>query len=55
MKVSGTLPQNVNWAVNADFAVPLLPKVVNGKKTPIDRKKIIEHAQKSVVLIEAYR
>jgi len=53
IKVSGTLPQNVNWAVNADFATPLLPNVARGKKMPVDREIIIEQVRKSVVLIEA--
>lgn len=55
MKVSGTLPQNVNWAVNASFTAPLLPKEVFVKKVQIERGKIIENARKAVFLIEAIK
>ena len=55
IKASGTLPQNVNWAVNAIFAAPLVPKVTAQKQMPIKRKDIIERARKSVVLIQALK
>ena len=51
IKASGTLPQNVNWAVNAIFAAPLVPKVAAQKQMPGKRKEIIERVRKSVVLI----
>jgi S1-C subfamily serine protease len=52
IKATGTLPQNVNWAVNANFAVPLVPQVATKRQLPIKRKDIIDRARKSVVLIE---
>ncbi|MBN1806667.1 MAG: trypsin-like peptidase domain-containing protein [Sedimentisphaerales bacterium] len=52
IKESGTLPQNVNWAVKADYLLPLieLPKVPEQHG---DRREIINHVKGSTFLIEA--
>jgi len=55
IKASGTLPQNVNWAVNATFAVPLVPQVTTKRQMPLKRKEIIERVRKSVVLIRVLK
>jgi S1-C subfamily serine protease len=55
LKATGTLPQNVNWAVNAAFAAPLVPKAPSQNQMLVKRKEIIDRARKSVVLIEALK
>ena len=52
LKESGTLPQNVNWTVKADYLRPMieLPEI---EQKNLDREQIISHIQKSVFLIEA--
>lgn len=49
---SGTLPQNVNWAVKADYLRPLieLPKI---EKVQLNREQAIALVKKSTFLIEA--
>jgi len=51
IKKSGTLPQNVNWAVKADHLRPLveLPKVTEQLR---DREELINHVKKSTFFIE---
>jgi len=46
IKESGTLPQNVNWAIKADYLRPMieLPEVEQQKLT---REQLIAHVQKS--------
>jgi hypothetical protein len=46
------LPQNVNWAVKADYLRPLieLPKV---KQTQLSREQSISKVKKATFLIEA--
>jgi len=55
IKATGTLPQNVNWAVNATFAAPLVPQAATKKQMPLKRKEIIERVRKSVVLIKVLK
>lgn len=52
IKESGTLPQNVNWAVKADYLRPLieLPKV---EQKQLNREQLITHVKNSTFLIEA--
>lgn len=51
IKESGTLPQNVNWAVKSDYLRPMieLPKV---EKESLNRDQLIAHVNKSTFLIE---
>ncbi|MBL7188165.1 MAG: serine protease [Phycisphaerae bacterium] len=52
VKESGTLPQNVNWAVKADYLRPMveLPKV---EQKQLSREQVIAHVNKSIFLIDA--
>lgn len=52
IKESGTLPQNVNWAVKADYLRPLfeLPKI---ELKQLNREQAITLTKKSTFLIEA--
>ena len=52
IRETGNLPQNVNWAVKADYLRPLieLPKVVEQHR---DREQLINHVKKSTFFIEA--
>ena len=49
---SGTLPQNVNWAVKADY-LRLLIELPEAEQKEFDREHLIEHVKKSTFLIEA--
>jgi len=46
-KNTGSLPQNVNWAVKSDFIQPMLPDSPGRAKSP-DRTSAISRAQKAV-------
>lgn len=48
---SGTLPQNVNWAVKADYLRPLI-ELPKGEQKKLSREQIIEHVKKSTFFIE---
>lgn len=50
--ITGTLPQNVNWAINADYARPLFdpPQKVTTTQT---RKEAVERTKKAVCFLEA--
>lgn len=48
---SGTLPQNVNWAVKADYLRPLV-ELPESEQIQFDREQLIEHVKKSTFLIE---
>ncbi len=50
---TGTLPQNVNWAIKSDYARPLLASV--GSAPPRPREDAIALARNSVCLIAAER
>lgn len=52
LAITGTLPQNVNWAVRSDFAVPLFEPPTDGGVAS-SREDAIGRAIKSVCLIEA--
>ena len=49
---SGTLPQNVNWAVKADYLKPLieLPKIDEKR---LNREQLITHVKKATFFIES--
>jgi S1-C subfamily serine protease len=49
---SGTLPQNINWAVKADYLRPLteLPEM---EPADLNREQLIDHVNKSTFFIEA--
>jgi S1-C subfamily serine protease len=49
---TGTLPQNVNWAVNADFAQPLYRQPTRTKVRPTKRSDIIDQVRKAICLIQ---
>ncbi len=49
---SGTLPQNVNWAVKADYLRPLI-ELPKAEQKEFDREQLIEHVKKSTFFIES--
>lgn len=51
IKESGTLPQNVNWAVKADYLRPMIELPTIYKK-PLSREQAIAAAKKATFLIE---
>jgi S1-C subfamily serine protease len=52
-QATGTLPQNLNWAVKADYATPMLPETP--PITYASREEAIAAAQAAVVYIEVER
>lgn len=54
-KITGTLPQNVNWAINVDYARPLFEKPAAKKTIALGRSNIVEHTRKSLCMIMAIR
>jgi S1-C subfamily serine protease len=50
---TGTLPQNVNWAINAEFAIPLVG--TQPDRATASRQAAIERAKKAVCYVEAAR
>lgn len=51
---AGTLPQNINWAVKADYAIPLF-EAPAGEAQPKSRREAIEHALRATCMLEAER
>lgn len=53
-RTTGAFPQNVNWAVNIDYVIPLLKRrpLSNGLKEPLTRKEIISRAKKATCYIK---
>jgi len=51
IKYTGTIPQNINWAVKADYLYPLIKDYVAAKSTKIDKDKSVENVISSVCLI----
>jgi len=49
---SGTLPQNVNWAVKADYLRPLI-ELPKAEQKEFNREQLINHVKKSTFLIES--
>jgi S1-C subfamily serine protease len=52
IKESGTLPQNVNWAVKADYLRPLI-ELPEMEPSELNREQLINHVKESTFLIEA--
>jgi S1-C subfamily serine protease len=52
LKESGTLPQNINWAVKSDYIRPLLDLPEEPQK-PLTREEAIEKAKQATVMIVA--
>ncbi len=52
IKESGSLPQNVNWAVKADYLRPLI-ELPKAEQKQLNREQAITLAKKSTFLIEA--
>lgn len=50
---TGALPQNVSWAVKADYAMPLLPEL--GEPIVRSRESAIAAVRRAVVLVESRR
>jgi hypothetical protein len=51
LETSGTLPQNVNWAVKSDIAKSLYKVQKSNKPKKMDRQATINHARESVCLV----
>ena len=51
---TGAVPQNINWAVKADYLSPLFESAASAAAAP-DRAKAIERAMKATCLLEAVR
>lgn len=51
---AGTLPQNVNWAVKADYAIPLFEAPVVAPQSH-SRREAIDHALQATCMLEAER
>ena len=51
-EATGTLPQNVNWAIKSSFIKPLMPQDCTTDGSP-EETDIVELARKSVCLIKA--
>ena len=51
IKESGTLPQNINWAVKADYLRPLI-ELPKAEQKEFSREQLIEHVKKSTFFIE---
>jgi S1-C subfamily serine protease len=52
IKESGTLPQNINWAVKADYLRPLI-ELPEMEPAELNREQIINHVKESTFFIEA--
>jgi len=52
LKYTGTLPQNINWAVKSEYLHPLLSGI---SQDPVYAAPAIERVEKSVCLIKAYK
>jgi len=52
LKSTGTLPQNVNWAISSEYARPLLGEVHNIEQT-LSREEAIARAKSSLCMVTA--
>ncbi len=52
IKESGALPQNVNWAVKADYLRPLI-ELPEAEQKELNREQLIDHVKKATFFIEA--
>ncbi|MGH7770939.1 MAG: S1C family serine protease, partial [Candidatus Binatia bacterium] len=53
VEATGSLPQNVNWAVKADYARPLFNAPAGGVSQAPTRQEAIEKARRAVCRVEA--
>ncbi len=59
LRESGALPQNVNYAVKADYLIPLLRRQIGGRVQPVTRRatedfaSLIQDVEASVVMVIA--
>jgi S1-C subfamily serine protease len=53
LEESGTLPQNVNWAVKSDYLRLLVELPETEEQKYVDREQLITHVKKAVVFIES--
>jgi S1-C subfamily serine protease len=53
LAISGALPQNVNWAIKADYALPMLGSEVRPSAHPLTREQAIDRAARAVCLLQA--
>lgn len=54
LKATGALPQNVSWAVKAEYAVPLFDRPARLNSTA-DRGAAVERAKRATCLVETIR
>jgi S1-C subfamily serine protease len=54
LAVAGTLPQNINWAVKAEYAAPLFDEP-RRRPASQDRRAAIDHALKATCSVEVTR
>jgi len=52
LKATGTLPQNVNWAIKAEYAKPLFDQP-QSRQVSKSRSEAIDHTTQAVCLVEA--
>jgi len=52
-EVTGSLPQNINWAIKAEYARALIPEVSTNTRLS-NRQEVIEHTGKSVCSVIAH-
>jgi S1-C subfamily serine protease len=50
--VTGSLPQNINWAIKADYARALIPEVSTNKQLS-NKQEVIAHTEKSICRVIA--
>ena len=48
---TGSLPQNINWAIKGEYLRVLLPIVKEAVRQPLTKKDAIDHAKKAVCYI----
>ena len=53
LSATGTLPQNINWAVKSDYAQLLVDLPAALDKIEVDQQVVVQKAMKAVCLIEA--
>ena len=52
LSVTGTLPQNVNWAIKADHARPMF-NVQTVKSAPASRDDVIKKLRRAICMVKA--
>lgn len=54
-KLTGTLPQNINWAVRSEYAAPLFERPASRRPVPNSRVEAIDRTVKATCMVEATR